>query len=296
MFDYWRAAAHGLITVLRDAFAYAHANGARRLAWSPFAAFSQPPIEALSYVSRAGRGDAAIATAPGLKVLAQRKRPRGDTIGLSRVAPIAGGDSDIPLAALERRVIEGLSTQSPSEPGAQTALHVATHSEWDGQEVKILIAPSELIAVADLARTRFWAPRPRLVILASCESNFDLMSTVNTQRIASPAQELIDLGVGGVIATLWPVSDAAAFLFSTSLHRRMVMEGQSPLDAFGATKAGLRNSNRTEFERFAYILNANGLIEERDVDLVMASIDSVGGGDKPFSHPHSWSNFVYWGV
>jgi CHAT domain-containing protein len=98
-----------------------------------------------------------------------------------------------------------------------------------------------------------------------------------------------------VISTLWPVPDAAAFLFSTALHQRMIVDGTEPLDAFGATKAWLRTSNRTEFARFASRLSASGLIGAADVDLVMAAIDAHGG-EKPFAHPHVWANFVYWGV
>jgi hypothetical protein len=273
----------------------AESKGARRVAWIADPLVAQWPIAAIRTqdgVSAEGALDIALV---GNHRQVTARGARSSRAGATRVLPIPGGDADIPLAAVERRVIEALGRVAvrTSQPNV---LHVATHAGLTWRGIEIQVDTDRTILVGELAQSDYWRPRPELVILAACASTMDLTAAAGDNlAVESPAQELIERGARAVVASLWTVFDDAAFCFSSRLHWELRRGGAEPLAAFGRAKRWLRSATHADIVGHVEALRAAGVLSSGDEQIALQSV-----AHRPRSGPafrtHDWAVWTYWGV
>jgi CHAT domain-containing protein len=131
----------------------------------------------------------------------------------------------------------------------------------------------------------------------------------------------LQLGAGGVIASLWQVHDLATALLMAKFYELHFDQGLAPSAALKQAKAWLRNATRRELIAYAKAAEKRVRIHQTQLpDLVEAlrtgrrpagsrfkglwdvlkEVGSFGAGGarqsaKPFAHPYFWSGFVYTG-
>src|SRR5688572_3474787 len=126
--------------------------------------------------------------------------------------------------------------------GDYDAIHFAGHAWFDAAAPAssgILCAGGRVLSGADLASMD---SVPALVFFNACESG-RLRATVNPlrqlDRSVGLAEAFLRGGVANFIGTWWPVSDAAAASFATTLYRDLA-KGESIGNALNAARASVR--------------------------------------------------------
>ena len=126
--------------------------------------------------------------------------------------------------------------------GDYDAIHFAGHAWFDPEAPAssgILCAGGRVLSGSDLAAMD---SVPALVFFNACESG-RLRATVNPlrqlDRSVGFAEAFLRGGVANFIGTWWPVSDAAASSFATTLYRELA-KGESIGSALNAARAGVR--------------------------------------------------------
>jgi CHAT domain-containing protein len=130
-------------------------------------------------------------------------------------------------------------------------LHIATHIEWvdtpAGPAPALELAAGEFLTVADLPG-RLGARE--LVVLSGCESAGG--QVLDGEGVLGFVRAFLESGTRGVVATLWPVEDAAAREFGIALHEGLVA-GSEPAAAVRGAGRRLRELDRADWAAFQWI-------------------------------------------
>ncbi len=163
-----------------------------------------------------------------------------DTTEVDAAARILGSPERRLLGqeATERALRQILETR-----GAEVT-HVATHTlvdERDGNSALVL-APSDgddgLLRPEEVAQ---WKMRGGLVVLAACQTA--VTENGAGHALGSLTGAFLAGGSSLVLATLWPVADQDAQVFTEELYRHLA-DGDSPSEALRATKLRLLDDSR----------------------------------------------------
>ncbi len=92
---------------------------------------------------------------------------------------------------------------------------------------------------------------------------------------------LLQAGVGGVVASLWPVSDLSTMILLTRFYDFWRKDGLEPAEALRKAQIWLRDSSKREKREYF-----------QDMDKEFH--EQLLGTD--FTHPFHWSAFTYTGV
>ncbi|MGC4806417.1 CHAT domain-containing protein [Micromonospora sp. DT233] len=200
------------------------------------------------------------------------------------VTPLSGPD------ATARRV--------RAELPAAWEVHFGCHASADQRDPlqsALRLAGADRLRLADLLPLRL---RMRLAVLSACETflpGLDLPDEV----ISLPAG-LIQAGVAGVLASMWPVDDHATALFMTEFYRRWRADDRrSPADALAGTQRWLRDATPGEVEqRWAAALDAGEpwLPAEVAGALLPQLFRSGSADSRPWSAPAVWAAFAFTGA
>lgn len=120
-------------------------------------------------------------------------------------------------------------------------LHIAAHAELDDQnpwQSALLLGGSRLSA-AEIARSRLDA---RLVVLAACASADGRQ--LSGEGVLGLTSAFLSAGLPAVLATLWPVDDAATAAFMDHFYAGLAA-GQSAAAALAGAQAALRGAAAT---------------------------------------------------
>jgi CHAT domain-containing protein/tetratricopeptide (TPR) repeat protein len=178
---------------------------------------------------------------PGLKSLPDARRELADLRRLIPEATELAGREATKEAAIEAICRSGLvhiATHGVRYPvyGGSAALLLSSPEPGSEEEnVGASLLTESEIAGMDLAKTR-------LAFISSCESG-----------VGMEAERVHGHGVGGafleggarsVVATLWPVEDAAAKEFATAFYAELLRERMPPLEAFRRAAARIIAEDR----------------------------------------------------
>jgi CHAT domain-containing protein len=220
--------------------------------------------------------DAAAVDADGLVDLAARATEWHEVDAETRWTTVAGvgrliESRDLVLDRLERSLEYG-------ERGTICAY-------YQGNELTQL---AELWTAGDLMVDGALA-NCELAVLSACGSGAGAIG--NWERAGLPGA-LILAGVPVIVATAWPVGDAATALFIDAFYERLAA-ANGPRDVAAVvneTRRQLREMSReAAADRLAALQSPASLSVEFERDVAVAQL--VAGDPFPFRHPYDWASF-----
>ncbi len=191
---------------------------------------------------------------PAAAVLVQLREAAAAALpsGTPRVLALAGGQGGLALPGARRelealtRTYVGVTALQLEGPGAGPLtlerlrgfdlLHIATHAELDDQspwQSALLLGDTRLSA-AEIARGRLDA---RLAVLAACASADG--RRLSGEGVLGLASAFLGAGLPAVVATLWPVDDAATAQLMERFYAGLA-QGRSAAAALADAQAALR--------------------------------------------------------
>lgn len=191
----------------------------------------------------------------------------------------AGGVTELPgRFATRKAVLAAL--------GAHDVYHFACHGAADGSDPleSHLQVDDGRLTVRDLLDQRV---RGRLAVLAACETGVPY-AQLPDESIGLPAA-LLEAGVPGVVATLWPVEEIPMMLLTTRFYEQWLRFGQQPALALHQAQHWLRTSTYGQLE--AYVRkHLDGSVKWPYRHTGAARQHTM------FSHPDHWAAVTYTGI
>lgn len=136
----------------------------------------------------------------------------------------------------------------------------------------------------------------RLVVLSACETA--LSGTAIPDESLSLPTGLIQAGVGGIIASLWPVPDFSTALLMTKFYDLWRIQSQSPAMALRSAQCWLRDTPVLQMLKyFGPSLLGSGPIPVTTANNFYSKLKDCENPDhRIFSHPYYWAAFTYTGT
>jgi CHAT domain-containing protein len=169
-----------------------------------------------------------------------------------------------------------------------SVLHVATHAVWNPANPlasAIVLRGSRLLRLAEI---RGLDLRARLAVLSACNTAL-VGDRVPDEVMGFPAT-LMQLGVAGVIATGWPIADAAAFVCVA----RFLDEWRPGVAAAAAllrTQRWMAAATVRDLTNYVHRLHAQGVVSDEDAKLACETIR-----DRWVPRVRYWGAFTYTGM
>ncbi len=161
-------------------------------------------------------------------------------------------------------------------------LHFATHARADARSpwksyLEIPVTGDSAAFHLDAATINRWRLPAKLVVLAGCESAGGRI--MGGEGVQSLANAFLGAGVPAVLATLWPVDDAATWIFISRFYENLA-QGQPVGQALASAQNDLAVS-----ENYADPFFWSGFV-------------LVGDGDLEFrlERRTSWHHYLYWAL
>ena len=271
--------------------------------------------------------DYTIAFAPSLAALASAKARATAAAGEPSLAAIINPTGDLPFTALEGALVAATPQAVLAALRDRDYWHFSSHGYFDWDEPRasgLWLTGRTPLTVGDLIDARGLGA-PRLAVLSACETGLYHIATTPNEFAGLPAA-FLQLGAGGVLATLWPVNDLSTALLVARFYDLHRGQGLAPALALrqaqdwlrGAGPQDLRDYVRTAVvdRRLPVVLSeslelamraarrSKGMIgsqQERSksapqtdasVGRSPADLDSA----PPFAHPYYWSGFALTGL
>jgi CHAT domain-containing protein/tetratricopeptide (TPR) repeat protein len=188
-------------------------------------------------------------------------------------------------------------------------LQFSCHGHFTSQEplnAGILLSGGERLTVADLLHMR-GLNSSRLVILSACQTALSDFIKVPEEAVGLPSS-FLQIGVPGVIGSLWPVNDLSTALLMTKFYECHLLGDPSnasngpmtPARALRRAQLWLRDLSRSELAALLDTLNENGGGQRSQLGTIVRHPFVEGAlktnDQRPFSDPFYWAPFVMYGV
>ena len=222
------------------------------------------PMHAAWYADASGErrwlmDDYAIRYAPSVKsLLAVKPRQEGRAKVLLVVDPLG----DLPFAGIECawirqalgdvpvNVLHGVEATSEVVLAAISEvdfLHLATHARFDLNrplQSCVVLASGERLAIEALLPV-LRARSPGLLVLSACETAVTRVASTPDESLGFPAA-FLHAGTRSVLATLWPVDDAASAFLIGRFYRELASGTKTPARALRDAQRWLRAATAAE--------------------------------------------------
>jgi CHAT domain-containing protein len=167
--------------------------------------------------------------------------------------------------------------------------HIACHGVGDPQAPlsnHLLLAKDERLTLSDLLNLRVW--NMRLCFLSACDTG--VVGSLAPDEVVSLPAGLVQVGTAGVIATQWPVWDAAAAVFSVTFYALWPSATTNPADAFYRAQLWLRNAPHEDVRQLIAerVASSDGLA-------LMKLLAGAPPDYRPFCSLRDWAAFIYVG-
>ena len=167
------------------------------------------------------------------------------------------------------------------------ACHAITRTELPLSS-GVLLANDDWFTVENIMKLPRAEASARLAILSACETAVTGLAAPD--EVVGLPTALLQAGVAGVVASLWPVGDRMAALLSAEFYRRWRGEEKDPAAALRAAQIWLRDTGLAE-------------LHSRYPDLVPAPPRASGAASRllatasgPYADPANWAAFTFWGA
>lgn len=175
-----------------------------------------------------------------------------------------------------------------------THIHLACHADaglFEAEESTVVLADRE---VAALELTQLVGLRTRLVCVSACRSAMAEIANL-ADEVMSFGTAVLAAGSACVIATLWPVDDAAAALCMVRLYEELQHPDVTPPQALRRAQLWLRDLTDDDLDRYLAshpALEAEFRRRRTDGDPPGRRGLGSGGQSGVFSHPDYWACFI----
>ncbi len=248
-----------------------------------------------------------LSSAANARRTALRRASEPARLSVMALGPDAGGPRQ---ANFEKAAILGISKRANVASGAadynrgklvwpteESYWHVGSHAVWNIENTRrsgIAIGARRVTTIDDILAMQPGSP-PRLVFLSACETAL-LNTTESLSSFRSLPTAFLAIGVGGVIASHWPVSDTASSLLSIKFYDEHLANGRTPSDALRAAQAWLRKANSSDLLEYVTLLAAQDegtLSESGEIAVFLQAIDRT---KYPFADRYYWGGFSLYGT
>lgn len=199
-------------------------------------------------------------------------------------------DAGIPLDAITLKQGED-ATRAVVLDGLRSAdvVHLAMHASFDSAQPLasgLRVAPGELLSMQDLMDQRLLSSASlRLVTLSACQTGLGDFRRLREEAYGLYGA-LLSVGAAGVIASMWPVDDAATASLMDAFIRAYFTNGYDGGSALALAMQSMRSAPGTQQAAAA----------PRPRHLAPAAQPSPPPGESLFSHPSHWAAFGYYGA
>lgn len=279
------------------------------LVWFPQGGSGVFPMHAAWHTDNGTRqwllDDYAIRYAPSTKALAAATTPTSrseadvlvvNPLGDLMFAELEGAWVQRRTGTAQIQVFRGREAAKASVLAAMSGarrIHLATHAVfvWERPlDSHLMLADPEKLTLHEL-RPHLAVNAPEMVVLSACETAMSKVTATPDEFLGFPAA-LLYAGVNTIVATLWPVSDAAAAPLMNRFYAELRDPATSPAEAMRRAQMWLRTVTVRELMLL--------LVELRD------DPDPVGGlasqlrthlrtadpALRPFAEPYYWAAFT----
>ncbi|MFG2823982.1 CHAT domain-containing protein [Kitasatospora sp. NPDC048365] len=252
-----------------------HAPNARVLAAATAKAHGQTAQEGLAIGGQGG--------APQLRHAAVEARLASTALDSGRVLDGAeartGGAREALLAALGRTAVvhfAGHARSVPEDPLASA----------------LILTDGDALTMAELLGRRL---RARLVVMSACRSGV-VGKDMPDEVIGFPTA-LLQAGVAGVIATLWPVPDDACLILMLGFYEG-IRSDLAPPEALRRAQQWLRDATTAQIRTHLTELRRTGAAWP-PADVLDGCFEVIAfhePDEHPFAGPEHWAGFIYIGA
>jgi CHAT domain-containing protein len=201
-------------------------------------------------------------------------------------------------AAAKQAVLDAL-------PSA-THLHFACHGMFDFEEPldsHLQLADGDKLSLRQIMEFR-QLEQARLVVLSACQTAISEFSKLPDEAIGLPGGFFL-AGVPGVVGTLWSVNDLSTALLMIKFYEvhlcgaaRTGSGVLPPAQALRKAQLWLRDVTSAE------LTTLFDTYRQSDISPHLASLAAQqftryiqhDPGERPFTHPHYWAAFVFYGI
>jgi tetratricopeptide (TPR) repeat protein len=245
----------------------------------------------------------ALRYAPSLRIMARSARTARRPESMSIIANPTG---DLAYTALEvewvrqvnpdARVLsrdEATKEKVLAELRSSSHLLFAAHAGFnmdDPLASGIRLAGGEHLTLRELA-PHLEEQRPEFIVLSACETAVARVTSVADEFLGFPAA-LLAHGVRTVLATQWPVDDAAASFLIGKFYREYAGGGVSAAEALRRSQNWLREVSVTELSSLLRDLRDRGGKAGELAGKIRTRLRSPGRDEHPFWHPYYWAAFT----
>jgi CHAT domain-containing protein len=261
-----------------------------------------------------------VALAPSARALQAASRALGERaeatpvlLAVGNPLPLPAGWNPLGYAGLEVRAIErffavGSRHVLPEEAATRKAvtlglsgathLHLACHGRFDPTEPldsALYLSGGDRLTLRDLLDGKLDLSSQQLAVLSACQTGITEFSRVPDEVIGLPAG-LLQTGVPGVVATLWPVGDRSTAVLIAEFYRLLLAGRQDPATALESARRQLRDATARELsEWFERRYHDSGGTDPTAYEAAADFRSRYGPADRPYADPVYWAGFVYTG-
>jgi CHAT domain-containing protein len=138
--------------------------------------------------------------------------------------------------------------------------------------------------------------RMRLVVLSACETL--IPGTELPDEVVALPTGLLQAGVGGIVASLWPVDDVATLIVMVEFYRLWRWEQVEPPEALRRAQQWLRDTPNGEIVRIyrAALDERAGWLPSEAADQVLADLQFEDAEKRKYARIDAWAAFAYVGA
>jgi CHAT domain-containing protein/tetratricopeptide (TPR) repeat protein len=152
----------------------------------------------------------------------------------------------------------------------------------------ILLAGYAWLTVDDILKLHRAEASARLAVLSACDTG--VYGLQMPDEVVGLPTALLQAGVAGVVASLWPVADRLAALLSAEFYARWRGGDQHPAAALRAAQMWLRDAGLAELHgRYPELVPAPPRLSG-------AASRLLATAPGPYADPVHWAAFTFWGA
>jgi CHAT domain-containing protein len=171
--------------------------------------------------------------------------------------------------------------------------HFSTHATFDLNRPlrsALLLAEGQPLALERLMPA-MEGKAPQLVVLSACETAMSRVSSMPDEFLGFPAA-FLHAGSRSVLATLWPVDDAATALLSWRFYRELMGNHLKPARALREAQNWMRKATVRELMELLREMKSAPVPAAPFAARIRTALRQVDPDLCPFAEPYFWAAFT----